>query len=98
MESKPVNELGSTIAWNDIVKPDDVSIHLFWELFASLTLSEIDKDSVQYKEIRKAFMCGFIECFKFMTDFASNLPEDQVCELFSSIAKENNKIVSEFIK
>lgn len=77
--------------WNDILKPEEVSIERMWLLFASIVLKDIDKNSVQYSEMRKAYFAGFTECFKIMTDYATNIEENKTIELFSRLANEGNE-------
>lgn len=93
---KRARELASKIEWTDILKPENVSIALFWSMFAKTALSGLDENSVQYREMRKVYICGFTECFKFMSDFAGNLTEDEACEVFSKIATESNGFITEF--
>ena len=84
------------IEWPQLLKSKDFSVELIWSLYA-ICLKGVDKESVQYKETKRAFMCGFAECFKIMSEYAGELSEDDACALFTKIATETNTLVQEYI-
>jgi len=93
-------QVGREIKWTDPMKPEAVTIGFCWDTFAHFTMPTVPKDTVQYKEMRKAFYAGFVECFKIMNDLSlsTELTEDQACTVLSKISNEGNQFFDELIK
>lgn len=85
--------------WTDLTKhPEKISIEFLWKVYSGEIFRGREVSKLQYDEMRKSFYCGFTECFKLMSDFASNLPEDQACDLFSALAKEGGDFVDKLMR
>lgn len=87
-------KMGKT-SWVKIFKdkPEEISAEMLWRLYVTHAYEGKDVSSVQYKETKKAFFIGFNECFKVLSDFASDLPEEKACEMLTKLAKELNEFV-----
>lgn len=84
--------------WTDLIKdPSKLTVEMIWRLYAENIFKGKEVSAIQYKETKQAFFVGFSECFRIMTDFASNLPEEQACSLFSNLAKESNVFIDSLI-
>jgi hypothetical protein len=75
------------LEYSDIFDSKTFKVHQVWDMYAVLVLPK-DVSRVQYDETKKAFYAGFLECFKIMTDYASNLEEDDACQLFTRLNDE----------
>lgn len=96
-KKKFAKEMASKISWADLAKnPGDITIETLWRIFAAMTFKE-EISALQYQEMKKAYYCGFTECFRFMTDIASGLREDVACETFSRLAKEANVYIDSLL-
>lgn len=68
-----------------------------WERFAKIVLPNLDKESVQYKEMRKAFFSGAIDMFTTMKDVASEMTERNTEIVFKDIEIEIRKFAIEIM-
>ena len=62
-----------------------------WQKFHAMALPNIKVGTVQYKEMRKAFICGFYEAFHGVVEI-SRQDEDKACAQMSLIANDLNLI------
>jgi hypothetical protein len=94
---KMAKEIASKISWADLAKkPGDISIETLWRIFAA-SIFKGEVSATQYQETKKAYYCGFSECFRFMTDIASGLDENVACDIFSQLAKESNTYIDSLL-
>lgn len=87
------------ISWAQLTKsPEKITIEVLWRIYADHIFKNKEVSAVQYQETKQAFFIGFGECFKLMTDFASDLQEDHACTLFSGLAKQINQYQTNVIQ
>jgi len=85
--------------WNDLIKdPSSISIEMLWLIYAQSVFVGKVVSRVQYAETKQAFFIGFNECFKFMSDMADRLPEDQACMVISNLAKESGNFMDNVLE
>jgi hypothetical protein len=92
---KDAKKLAGQISYADLFKPGEFRIEKLWILFSCAVLPD-DVAAVQHDDMRKAFYAGFLECFKVMTDYASDLSEEDACKVLSSIADQVEEFLDGF--
>jgi len=88
----------SDISWAKLLDENRLSVETLWQLTANIIFDGKEISQTQHDQMRKAYFMGFSECFKVMTDFASDLSEDKACDFFSKIGLELNKFVDDVFK
>lgn len=81
-----------------MIPPDQISIEAMWRIYAGVTFGQKEIGATQYQETKKAFVIGFMECFKIMSDVASGMSEEKACAFFSRLAKEGNDMIESYIE
>lgn len=93
-----MNKSKADISWTDLFKAKQLTIEKLWTLTANIFFAGKQIPKIQHDKMRKAYYAGFAECFKVMSDFAGNLPEDQACDFFSQLSLEIDKFIDQEIK
>ena len=68
-----------------------------WQEYVNLTLKDIEPDSVQYIETKKAFMAGAIGMFENVQYISMRYDEDKAMAKFKEIELEAAEWLTEFI-
>lgn len=89
----------SGISWPSLTTtPEKVTIAFLWTVYSTHIFKNITVSAEQYSQTKQAFYVVFGECFKVMSDFAGELPEDKACDLFSAFAQESNAYMDSLIE
>ncbi len=85
------------LEYPEIFDPKTFKVEHMWLMYARAVLPR-HVSQIQHDETRNAFYAGFLECFKMMSEFSSELEEDDACILFNRLSKEANEFFEEMVK
>lgn len=89
--------MGKKISYAQIFPDGEVKVETLWQLFARFHFCNREVSTIAYQEVKKAFFIGFCECFRIMTDFAGDLPEERACQVFSAMGAELNAVIDQYV-
>ena len=73
--------------YGELSEPENFSVRKLW-LFYRRKLVPAYASRFQVEALEAAFHAGFYECFDFITDFCSELPEGKAGELLERLSEE----------
>jgi hypothetical protein len=82
--------------YSKLLPPGTYSVELIWRLYRETTMPP-DAGDVQRIETRQAFMAGYSEAFKAVTEYAAALDEDVACGFLTKLQTELNEIVEDML-
>lgn len=88
-----IKKVLSEISYADIFPDGKFDVDVLWRI-----VNEERVFKGFYLSQRDVFYVGFTECFRVLTDFAGDLPEEKACGLFSLIAKQLKKFSDDLHK
>lgn len=72
----------------------DYSVKYQWESFAEKTnINSLDKDSVQYREVRRCFYAGALAMYSSTLDASAQLSNKQTERLLLALKEEFNEFL-----
>jgi hypothetical protein len=96
METK--REAAKKFNYVDLFKNEkDITIENIWRIFAHHTFNGQEVSAVQYKETKKAFVVGFMESFRLMSDIATKFGEEKASDVLTQISREGNGLIDSFL-
>lgn len=83
--------------WSKLLSADKYSVDLMWRLYGSAVLPK-DVGRTQYMETRRAFLAGYFEGFKAVTEYAAALSEDEACRFLTKLQRDINGLLEQLLK
>lgn len=87
-----------TLKWTELGDPNTMTVKLLWTIFARGVMPNVPPESIQYKEMEKAFHSGFFECLKFMDDVSTELSEDEASSILMKLYRESQDFFDKLVK
>lgn len=85
---KEQSALKSITDWNQVCPAEHLNLQLLWYLYRKIAGLNTGVRTVTIEDARAAFMAGFTECFKLVTDYCANLEEDDAMKFMDRLMNE----------
>jgi hypothetical protein len=82
--------------WSKLIRSSEYSVELMWRLYRAVVLPAVVSET-QQTETRTAFVAGYIEGFKGVTEFAAALTEDDAVKFLTSLQRECSEQVDKLL-